>query len=338
MRRSLIVFLACVLSFLGSIIPSIAGEDPGSLSAEEFFRFAAERARKQMEALSFDEFKATVYKEPFEGGVYIVNGDTPIPTDEGLREFFENNIKKAPELSGAKSFIVNTKKGKDAIWGSEKKHALTYCVSELFGAHHSQVVNGMKRATAAWELVADVNFIHVPSEDQHCNPGNSSVMFDVRPASDVAYLARAFFPKEERRFRNLMVNEKSLSLDPNGKLQLTGILRHELGHTLGARHEHTRPAAGKCFEDSDWRPITAYDAFSVMHYPQCNGQGDWSLQLTDRSSRCLPIWRCCRLLSGLERGRPSRRTGVTKRDRKRSREEELSGEWLMEDNGWILKI
>jgi hypothetical protein len=27
--------------------------------------------------------------------------------------------------------------------------------------------------------------------------------------------------------------------------------------------------------------LTDYDAFSVMHYPQCNGLGDWSLTLTD---------------------------------------------------------
>jgi hypothetical protein len=32
---------------------------------------AAARARKMRASLTFDEFKATVYKEPFEGGKYI---------------------------------------------------------------------------------------------------------------------------------------------------------------------------------------------------------------------------------------------------------------------------
>lgn len=49
---------------------------------------------------------------------------------------------------------------------------------------------------------------------------------------------------------------------------------HELGHTLGFRHEHTRPEAGTCFEDNNWRPLTPYDSASIMHYPQCNGTSD----------------------------------------------------------------
>lgn len=65
----------------------------------------------------------------------------------------------------------------------------------------------------------------------------------------------------------MLIDRAALSLPP-GKLTLEGILRHELGHTLSYRHEHTRPEAGKCFEDADWKPLTSYDGFSVMHYPQ----------------------------------------------------------------------
>jgi hypothetical protein len=78
----------------------------------------------------------------------------------------------------------------------------------------------------------------------------------------------------------VLIDDSAFRLDPGGALQLVGIMRHELGHTLGWRHEHTRPEAGACFEDNDWRPLTGYDRFSVMHYPQCNGGGDWSLMLT----------------------------------------------------------
>jgi hypothetical protein len=96
----------------------------------------------------------------------------------------------------------------------------------------------------------------------------------------VSYLARAFFPGDARPSRNILIDDSAFNLNPNDKLTLVGILRHELGHTLGFRHEHTRPNAGTCFEDNNWRPLTSYDAFSTMHYPQCNGGGDWSLELT----------------------------------------------------------
>jgi serine protease len=105
-------------------------------------------------------------------------------------------------------------------------------------------------------------------------------MFDIRPVNVSTYLARSFFPDDDRPQRNVLIDNSSFDLPVGGKLSLTGILRHELGHTLGARHEQTRPQAGTCFEDKDWRGVTDYDALSVMHYPQCNGKGDWSLTLT----------------------------------------------------------
>ena len=65
---------------------------------------------------------------------------------------------------------------------------------------------------------------------------------------------------------------------------LTGVLRHELGHILGFRHEHIRPeaAAPECSENPNWRALTTYDSASVMHYIYCNGTGSGSLALTPR--------------------------------------------------------
>ena len=61
-------------------------------------------------------------------------------------------------------------------------------------------------------------------------------------------------------------------------------MAHELGHVLGLRHEHTRPEAGTCFEDNNWRPLTPYDSASIMHYPQCNGtSGNLSMTSQDRA-------------------------------------------------------
>ncbi|MBZ4422954.1 hypothetical protein [Myxococcus sp. RHSTA-1-4] len=73
------------------------------------------------------------------------------------------------------------------------------------------------------------------------------------------------------------------TLAPN--MTTEGVLRHELGHILGFRHEHTHPASGTCFEDSDWRALTPYDPSSVMHYQWCSGVMTADMRLTDLDER-----------------------------------------------------
>lgn len=255
---------------------------------------AVEEAMAQMERSSraecrqwvtraFDEFERSTYKEPFEGGKYIVSGDIAISSREQLQEFFETRIKQEPPPVMPGALIVHRAGDRDALWDSDQRKRLTYCVSSAFGERHAQVIADMAAAAGAWEEAADVDFIHLPSEDAACTAANPNVLFDIRPVDvNGQYLARAFFPNEPRPERNVLIDESAFGLDPNAVLQLVGILRHELGHTLGWRHEHTRPESGACFEDNDWRPLTDYDRFSVMHYPQCNGGGDWSLTLTHK--------------------------------------------------------
>jgi hypothetical protein len=255
-------------------------------NAQKQLDAAAERDRRMRAVLTFEEFEATVYKEPFPGGKYIVDGDTPVANRKQLREFFENKVKSKPSVR----LVVGTANGVETKWNQQIKTKLTYCVSATFGPRHDAVVQEMANATGAWEKVAAVDFTYDASQDANCGPTNTSVLFDVRPVNVGNYLARAFFPNDARGDRNVLIDESSFHVDPGDKLQLVGILRHELGHSIGFRHEQTRPEAGTCFEDNDWKPLTDYDAFSVMHYPQCNGKGDWSLILTDRDksgSACL---------------------------------------------------
>src|SRR5262249_43794986 len=214
---------------------------------------------------------------------YIVNGDTPILNDKQLEEFFErikSDMRHPLGLSSVE-LSVNQVNGQDTVWNSVNKRQLTYCVSPTFGARHAQVVQAMQAATSAWEAVANVKYAYSAAQDANCTANNQQVVFDVRPVNvNGQYLARAFFPNEPRADRNVLIDESAFGLNPHEKLTLTGILRHQLGHTLGFRHEHTRPEAGACFEDTKLGPGTNYDAFSVMHYPHCNGRGGWGLSFT----------------------------------------------------------
>ncbi|HET6611166.1 MAG TPA: pre-peptidase C-terminal domain-containing protein [Kofleriaceae bacterium] len=214
-------------------------------------------------APSFEEFLASTYQVPGHDGLYIVDGDTPVVGEKLLREFYNR-------LYGTGDLIVNTVGGLDDKWNSAQKLQLTYCISDSFGGNKNAVINAMAAATeGGWEEAANVNFTYVPSEDGNCNTQNQSVLFDVRPTSGQPFLARSFFPSSNRSERSVVIDQSSFSTS----WPLSGILAHELGHTLGFRHEHTRPEAGQCFEDNNWRPLTPYDSTSVMHYPQCGGTG-----------------------------------------------------------------
>jgi hypothetical protein len=225
-------------------------------------------------SMSYEEFVETfVYQEPMTG-MYIVNGDETIRTEEELREFYYL-------FAHDTSLIVHQAGGVDAKWSDSQKLDLTYCVSTGFGSRYNQMVDAMAAATGDWEGAANVNFIHNGSNDSSCDNRTSDV-FNVSPVnSGCRYLAAAFFPNYSRRDRQLVVDPCSFSYDDSGQISLEGILRHELGHALGFRHEHTRPEAGACFEDTNWRELTPYDSSSVMHYPQCNGTNTWELRLTN---------------------------------------------------------
>ena len=227
---------------------------------------------------TFQEFKASTYRDL--DGQFIVNGDEPVANAGALKGYYQGMVGPVQKVID-NGLVVNTVGNKDDVWSQAEVGNLTYCVSKKFGNRKAAVVAATARGTALWENASSaINYAHRSSADANCTVSNKAVVFSVEPTKSTQFIARAFFPSNPDKRRNILVNPVSLVNTPDWPPG--NILGHELGHTLGFRHEHTRPEAGICFEDLNWRPLTDYDSASIMHYPQCNGTSlDLSFTATD---------------------------------------------------------
>lgn len=214
---------------------------------------------------SFEVWKSKLGREP-STGKYIVDWDLVIGDEQRLLEHWESFQQGQLAI-----YRVNNA---DIKWSDTQKVNLTYCIGATFGANKQKVIDAINGATTnGWEKFANVNFVHVPAQDANCTAANTNVVFDVNQVnSGGQYLARAFFPNDARADRNVLVDPASFDPAQTGNIPLTNILIHELGHTLGFRHEHIRSDQGRavqCPEDQQYRGVTNYDVVSTMHYPQC---------------------------------------------------------------------
>ncbi len=217
-------------------------------------------------ALSLNSFAAGFHKEPGPHGMYITEWDLAFPDLHSLMEYLK--VKSSDKLIIS---TIGSKKTFD-IWNKSERMRLTYCISDDFKEKKEDVIEAMKVATQDWMDIAYVKFTYKKSEDDDCNPENTKVMFDVRPVNLGLYLARAFFPSYARAKRNVLIDQSSFDYS---FVAFTGFLRHELGHVLGFRHEHISPDGdGSCKELPNFKPLTEYDQYSVMHYPQCGGKNN----------------------------------------------------------------
>lgn len=219
---------------------------------------------------SWQQFKSDTFRDA--DGQYIVDGDIPVPDTASLFDFYgalPSGPVAADAPGGTGDLIANTDPyGNATLWSQSQARNLTYCVSNTFGARKSAVVDAMQRGAAMWESASPgIDFRHLPAQDGNCTTSNNNVVFSVEPTNATGYIARAFFPNSPKSQRNVLVANQFYS----SGWQQDAIMAHELGHVLGFRHEHTRPEAGTCFEDNNWKPLTPYDSVSIMHYPQCNG-------------------------------------------------------------------
>ncbi|NEM06061.1 matrixin family metalloprotease [Geodermatophilus normandii] len=160
---------------------------------------------------------------------------------------------------------------------------LTYCVlRKTFPqqAQYDDIATRMAQATADWEATCGVSFEHAVAADESDDVRPAGVVFPVRHIeAGGAFIAAAFFPQDPPSRRRVLIDPSYFT---QRTFDRTGVLRHELGHVLGFRHEHIRSGAPPVCPDEDLGGVldlTQYDPQSVMHY-FCGGVGSPQLAIT----------------------------------------------------------
>lgn len=250
----------------------------------------------------FDRLKNGLKKVTIEGQTfYLAEGDTLLDEDQlGVYAIQREAVDAAREAARRASdaglgltvitdgpsdrLLGMTEGGKIVRWAPDA--VLSYrVIRETFGAsaNYAMVVSNMRAATAAWENACGVRFEHRQELDEIPGTGKEGCVFTVRELdAGGEFIAAAFFPNDPISRRRVVIDPSyyaaSLTFDR------VGVLRHELGHALGFRHEHIKSGApAVCPDEPLFNTISLsdYDPKSVMHY-FCGGVGSRELALSER--------------------------------------------------------
>jgi hypothetical protein len=244
----------------------------------------------------FERLRTLARRIDVDGETYWrVEGDTLL--DEGQLEQYARQIdamRKAraadreaglplvamTELGGA------TEGGKIIRWtpGLQLTYAVLRNTFAIGGeAGYELAVDSTRRATADWEATCGVKFAHKSILDASPKLQPDGVMFVVREFDAKGdFIAAAFFPNDPINRRRLLIDPSFYS--PALGFDKVGVLRHELGHVLGFRHEQIRSEAPPgCPDEDTYGTINLgdYDPRSVMHY-FCGGVGSKGLAITEQ--------------------------------------------------------
>jgi hypothetical protein len=162
--------------------------------------------------------------------------------------------------------------------------ALTFCVAtESFPTqqNYEAARDSVRAAVDDWMRTCGIQFQYVPrlDADPAARPGAAIFSIMYYDAGG-RFIAAAFFPDDPPERRVVLIDP---SFYGNTGFDNVGVLRHELGHVLGFRHEHIRSGAppgcpGEPLYDTF--DLTQYDPKSVMHY-FCAGVGSRGLDITE---------------------------------------------------------
>ncbi len=212
---------------------------------------------------------------------FIIEGDLLLNEYEYMQyKIYKSLDKDTSELEP--KLVGEIRDNKVVKW--ENGHILKYSVmrkSFRTNKEYEIVRDNIKKATNEWEQTCNIKFYHDDSKDNTNStiPSGDLTFVVLGFDSRSKFIASAFFPYYS-------INRRRILIDPSyftTSFDKVGVLRHELGHVLGFRHEHIRSNAPLvCQGESTTGTIdlTKYDPKSVMHY-FCGGMGNIKLEITE---------------------------------------------------------
>ena len=237
----------------------------------------------------FEELKATKKKVTIDDTLYyIVEGDLRLDEGQLFKYALELAAKEERQAGGIEVQVeplvgITDDDGRIVRW--KPGLVLTYNVLRSTFANDEQyqtVVDSMEVATSGWEATCGIRFQHLSDLDGGVPAGGQKPLFQVKGVNALGqFIAMAFFPDEPLSRREVVIDPSFFS--PNLGFDRAGVLRHELGHVLGFRHEHIRSEAPAICPDEplgNTINLGDYDPRSVMHY-FCGNVGSRDLEITD---------------------------------------------------------
>lgn len=213
--------------------------------------------------------------------LYVWEGDMLLNAEEIRAIIFSRRAGFTPARGASELLLQLRADGKPGFW-KRGARTLTYaidCATFVDSAQCGVARRLMTRAARDWAVACTncgIVFREVTATTGVKPRDGTGPTFVVRYEPDqFDYLAIAFFANDPAFKRYLSVTPGFFQTS----FDQTGILRHELGHVLGYRHEHNRALSGCSFEDRSWVALTPYDPKSVMHY-FCGGGGTKALQIS----------------------------------------------------------